>query len=49
MVEIMIWYVAVIAIVNLGLGYVLGTMLGGERGRIAFAKRHAAEADDPIY
>jgi hypothetical protein len=40
----MIWYVAVIAIVNLGLGYALGVMLGGGRYRFALAKGRAADA-----
>ena len=33
----MIWYVAVIAIVNLALGYALAVYLGGGRGRAALA------------
>lgn len=33
----MVWYVAVIAVVNLGLGYVLAVYLGAGRAQIAAA------------
>ena len=32
----MIWYVAVIAVVNLALGYALAVMLGGNRGKASW-------------
>jgi hypothetical protein len=43
----MIWYVAIIAIVNLALGYVLAMWLGGNRGRIALVGGDASEASEP--
>lgn len=33
----MIWYIAIIAIVNLALGYAFGVFLEGGRGRSALA------------
>jgi hypothetical protein len=35
----MIWYIAVIAIVNLTLGYALAVWLGGSCGRVTLACR----------
>jgi hypothetical protein len=42
----MIWYVAIIAIVNLGLGYALALMLGRGRGRVVLVSGHD-EAGEP--
>jgi hypothetical protein len=42
----MIWYIAVIAIVNLGLGYALAVMLGRGRAKVALAGGDSAEAGD---
>ena len=43
----MIWYVAVVAIVNLALGYALAVMLGAGRGRAALATGDSSESGEP--
>ena len=42
----MIWYVAVVAIVNLALGYALAVMLGAGRGRAALASGDSSESSE---
>jgi hypothetical protein len=41
----MIWYVAIIAILNLGLGYALATMLGANKPQPSLAGDAADFAD----
>ena len=42
----MIWYVAIIALVNLGLGYALAVLLGAGKSRAALAGSDASEFGD---
>ena len=42
----MVWYVAIIAIVNLGLGYALALYLGAGRSQIATSIGESLDASD---
>jgi hypothetical protein len=41
----MIWYVAIVALVNLGLGYGLALLLGKKRGDVALASTSVESGD----
>ena len=43
----MVWYVAVVAILNFGLGYALAVVLGSGRGKIALATGDLADVTEP--
>jgi hypothetical protein len=43
-VRVMVWYVAVVAIVNFALGYALALVLGAGRGQVALAGSDAFES-----
>jgi len=43
----MVWYVAVVAILNLALGYALAVMLGTKRGRTALPTGDSSESSAP--
>ena len=43
----MIWYVAIVAIVNLALGYALAVLLGAGRRQAALAAGDASESGEP--
>jgi len=42
----MIWYVAIVAILNLALGYAVATKLGAKRGQAAIAGANISESSE---